>query len=410
MDEQLSVGAGGTVHGEFAVKVRFALTMLVFTFAACLIFGLLNCTEASAKEKKRKNKDTETQGPVFYPDLPAAPRVQFLATYNGEQDVKPKMGRLRRFAVGDEDDTRAVEKPYGVAIKDGKLYICDLGAGHVMVLGLDDQTSRRIGDRAPGKLIKPVNLAIDTDGTCYVADAGLRRVLVFDKEGQYLRAFGDPENLRPVDVAIHENKLYVCDRGGGVVLVLDKVSGEELGRVGSLGSGEAQFYMPTNLALDGEGNLFVTDTGNARILVFDAQGTYLRSYSSRGKAPGLVARPKGIAVDREGRVFVVDASFENIQIFDADGSLLLFFGVPGNEPGGLNLPAKIVVDYDNVDLFKDRVARGHKVEFLLLVTSQFGLNKVNVYGFLKQDESVVEADKEAAEAKESAAKAAAESN
>lgn len=386
MDEQLSAGGGAAIHRGFEAKRRFAITMLVFTFAACLILALLTCTEASAKKKKRKDKDTQTQAPVFYPGLPAAPRIQFLRTYNGEADVKPEIGRLRRFAVGDEDDTRSVEKPYGVAIKDGKLYICDLGAGHVMVLGLDDKSVRRIGERAPGKLSKPINMAIDTDGTCYVADAGLRRVLVFDKEGQYLRAFGDPEDLRPVDVAIHENELYICDRGGGVVLVLDKASGEELRRVGSLGSDEAQFFMPTNLALDGEGNLFVTDTGNARILMFDSQGTYLRSYSSRGLAPGLVARPKGIAVDREGNLFVVDASFENVQIFDPDGRLLLFFGGPGNGPGGINLPTKIVIDYDNVDLFKDRIAPGYEVEFLLLVTSQFGRNKVNVYGFLKTGE------------------------
>jgi DNA-binding beta-propeller fold protein YncE len=168
---------------------------------------------------------------------------------------------------------------------------------------------------------------------------------------------------------------------------LDKVTGEELRRFGSVGSEEGQLYMPTNLALDQEGNVYVTDTGNARILVFDNQGQYVRQISARGLAVGLLARPKGLAVDREGRVFVVDSAFENVQIFGPDGKLLLFFGLPGDGRGNINLPTQVVIDYDNVALFKDRFAPGHEVEYIVLVTSQFGRNKVNVYGFLKNDET-----------------------
>ena len=50
------------------------------------------------------------------------------------------------------------------------------------------------------------------------------------------------------------------------------------------------------------------------------------------------------------------------------------------------LPAKVVIDYDNVDLFADRVAPGYKVEYLVIVTSQFGANKVSVFGFLESTE------------------------
>jgi hypothetical protein len=60
---------------------------------------------------------------------------------------------------------------------------------------------------------------------------------------------------------------------------------------------------------------------------------------------------------------------------------LLFFGLPGNEPGMMNLPAQIVLDYDNVDLFQQYAVAGAKIEFLVLVTNQYGPNKVSVYGF-----------------------------
>jgi hypothetical protein len=48
--------------------------------------------------------------------------------------------------------------------------------------------------------------------------------------------------------------------------------------------------------------------------------------------------------------------------------------------------SEVEIDYDNLSLFADRVAPGPQVEFLILVTSQLGLNKVNVFGFLKQSE------------------------
>jgi hypothetical protein len=66
---------------------------------------------------------------------------------------------------------------------------------------------------------------------------------------------------------------------------------------------------------------------------------------------------------------------------------LLFFGGMGNEPGNLSLPAKVVIDYDHVDLFADRVAPGHEIEYLVIVTSQYGSRMVNVFGFLKQGRS-----------------------
>jgi hypothetical protein len=52
----------------------------------------------------------------------------------------------------------------------------------------------------------------------------------------------------------------------------------------------------------------------------------------------------------------------------------------------LNLPAKVVIDYDNVGLFADRIAPGDKVEYRVLVTSQYGANKVSVFGFLQPNE------------------------
>jgi DNA-binding beta-propeller fold protein YncE len=322
--------------------------------------------------------------PVFYPDLPEQPRIQHLATYTTLTDVTGGPGFFERLVVGETKDPEIV-KPYGIATHDEQIFVCDSKRAAVLILDLRARSVSMLGDRKPGRLQKPINIAVGADGTRYVTDIGRGRVMVYDAQNDYVTAFGNKDIWSPVDIALHEERIYVTDVQNGRVVVLDKESGKEVGRVGRKGSGEGELFFPTNLEVDADGNLYVSDTGNFRIVKFDPDGRVLRQYGSLGRNIGQLARPKGLAVDREGRVYVVDAAFENIQIFDPDGTLLLFFGSAGNMPGGLNLPAQVEIDYEHTHLFADRVAPGRVIEYLVLVSNQFGRNKVNVYGFLRSD-------------------------
>ena len=100
---------------------------------------------------------------------------------------------------------------------------------------------------------------------------------------------------------------------------------------------------------------------------------------------GHFARPKGIAVDREGRIYIVDAAFENVQTLNNDGTPLMFFGQPGDRRGNINLPTDIVIDYDNLEYFQRYAEPGFKLEYVVLVASQFGINKVVAFGFGKME-------------------------
>jgi sugar lactone lactonase YvrE len=342
-----------------------------------LVVCLVLCACASVP------KDSQQQEHIFYPPEPEQPRIQFLGTYSSDKDVLPELSAFQRFILG-EREIRSVVKPYGVAIHDGQLLICDVRLGVVEVFDLRNRTIDILGGERTGHLNKPINIAVDEDGTRYVADSTLGRLMVYGQNNKYVRAIGSPDLWEPTDAEIDGNYLYVTDRKNGQVVVVEKTSGEEVRRFASKGSGEGELYAPTNIAIDQQGQIYVADTGNFRVLKFDARGRQLEQIGTLGRMPGQFVRPKGVAVDREGRLYVVDAAFENIQIFDDQSRLLLFFGSPGNHPGGLNMPAKVVIDYDNVDIFADRVAPGYELEYLILVTSQFGLNKVNVYGFLKE--------------------------
>jgi DNA-binding beta-propeller fold protein YncE len=292
---------------------------------------------------------------------------------------------FRRLIVG-ERKARGLNKPYGVAIHNGQILVCDTMAGIVAIFDLAAQTVATLGSGPKGRLSKPVNIAVDEDGTRYVVDLELERVMVYDADNRYVRAIGDPEAWSPTDVSIIGKRLYVTDLKNGQIVLVEKTTGEELRRFGQIEAGKPGRFNPTNLAIGVDGSVYATDTLNTRVSKFDDQGQLLQTFGSLGRGLGQFVRPKGVAVDREDRVYVVDAASERVQIFNSDGELLLFFGGAGNRLGSLLLPAQVSIDYDNVDLFADRVAPGYKVEYLVIVTSQYGGNKVSVFGFLEPSE------------------------
>ncbi len=331
---------------------------------------------------------TKPPAPVtytFFPPAPDEPRVQFLTSFSAGVDLGGS-GSFVDFLTGRPASPDALIKPYGLAVKDGKIFVCDTVAGVVEVFDLVKKRARYFAPRGEGHLMMPINISVDADGTRYVADTGRGQVVVFDKDGNFLDAMGTKDEMKPCDVAIATDRLYVADLKGHAVRVYDKAARKLLFTIPrDPNAKEGKLFSPTNLALDPQGRLLVSDIGGFAVQVYDLDGKYLRMIGQQGLAPGSFSRPKGVAVDHNGLAYVVDAATQVVQIFDAEGRLLLFFGQPGaSTRGELCLPAVVKVDYDNVGLFQKYVAPGHQCEYLILTTSQFGPHKVNVYGFLKK--------------------------
>jgi len=319
---------------------------------------------------------------VFYPSAPAKPRLQFLTSLSGEDDLRPRRSGFLTFLLGPPPPPMPIIKPYGVTLADDRIYVCDTGTGTIDVMDLRERAFTRFASSGEGKLLVPINLAVDRDGTRYVADSGRNRVLIYDAQGTYL-GFLDPGTaMKPTDVAVTSNRVYVADLAEHHVRVYDRQDRRLLLTIPPEGTdGPARLFSPTNLDVGPRGELFVADTGAFQVQQYTAEGRHLRSYGRHGDKPGEFARPKGVAVDREGRVYVVDAAMQVIQVFDAEGQLLLYFGEPNASRVALNLPAGIAIDYDHVDLFREYVARDFEVEYLVLAVNQYGKRKVNVYGF-----------------------------
>jgi len=167
----------------------------------------------------------------------------------------------------------------------------------------------------------------------------------------------------------------------GLVKVFDLTTGDMLKVIGDKGEPSERIDRPTNLAFDAEGYLYVTDAGRFQVVKFDRDGHFKIAFGKPGDTPGHFARPKGIALDREGRLYAVDASFNNVQIFNHEGRPLMFFGGSGDKPGSFLLPAKVVLDYDNLPYFQKYALPNFQIEYVILVTSQFGPRLVNVLAY-----------------------------
>ncbi len=361
--------AGKMWMNKFLTKIFLVLFLLVI---------LWGCATAPTKR--------EVRPAAFYPPLPNPPRIQYLASFSSASDLGVSRSKFAEFVAGkDPKEKIAVNKPYGVAISDGKIFVTDTRGPGYAVFDLKNKKLKGISGSGSGRMKLPTNITIDKDGTKYVADTGLSQVLAFDKDDNFIRAYGVKDQFRPGDVAVSGNRLYVSDLKNHEIQVLDKLSGKLLFKFGKAGKKEGDLYYPTNMAISPDDHLYISETGNFRIQKFTLDGKPVRIYGEVGDKPGQLARPKGIAVDREGNIYIVDAAFENIQIFDQEGRLLLFFGQPGGNPEDINLPTTIVIDYENAALFQQYADPKFKLEYVILIASQFGRSKVNVFGFGKME-------------------------
>jgi DNA-binding beta-propeller fold protein YncE len=345
----------------------------------------------------------EVQKPaaVYYPDPPDLPRIQFLRSFTGARDIEAPKSAFETFVTGELESKKRLDKPYGIAVHKGKIYVCDTNQT-VLVFDLENRKYGPLqGAQGMGKLLQPFNISIDGDGNKYVADTVRKQVVVFDRNDFYFKAFGLPEAWKPVDAVAYGDRLYVADIENGAVVVLDKETGSVVKRFGQQGEPEERLHLPTNLAFDKEGTLYVSDAGKFRIFKFDRDGHFRGAVGRHGSEPGAFARPRGVALDGENRLYAVDAAFENVQIFTADGQLLLFFGKASRGPGGFYLPARVAIDYEHGKYFQEYVEQDFEVEYLFFVTNQFGDRMVNVYAYGKQrgrkypkDEEIIETLKE----------------
>ncbi len=184
------------------------------------------------------------------------------------------------------------------------------------------------------KLQRPIGVMIDGDDV-YVPDSTGRQVLVFSQAGRFKRSFGASQTVIPLNIAKNpkSNELYVTDRRQRTIFRYD-LSGKYLGeflpnlppdQLPTFKTGGVQ-WAPVALAFAADGTLYVTEILNGhRMLIFGPDGKFKKSVGNLGQVedaklrPGLFQFPNGITLHK-GLVYVTDSNNRRVQIFDKDGT------------------------------------------------------------------------------------------
>lgn len=167
---------------------------------------------------------------------------------------------------------------------------------------------------------KPYDIKAMRDGFAIVNDSG--NVMLFNSSGALTKQIPVSNSVSAVAVDGNDN-LYVIDGGSQTAMIKKYALNpqtnayEKVLFFGTQGRGASQFTNPTDLAVDGHnGDLYVVDSGNNRVVRFSSEGTYLSEFGGMGSAPSQFNHPTGIVLDKEGFVYVSDTNNNRVQKFN----------------------------------------------------------------------------------------------
>jgi DNA-binding beta-propeller fold protein YncE len=342
--------------------------MLKIACSLVLVLSLVSCA-TTGTTKKSTTVEEDPYKSYVWPPPPDEARVRLVEIIRGRPDAEEK-GKLGKALFGATPQGRYdwLVKPFAVDYDpEGRLLVTDTVLG---VLFRFDKTERLMdvfGTSGSVRLDTPLGLCVGADGTIYVADAGLGKVVAYNSEGRVTSVFGRRGELsNPTDAVLSPDgsRLYVADSKNHRIVIYDAKTAEMLSSFGKRGMGDNEFNFPTSLTFGPEGNLFVVDQINSRVVVFTEEGSYLDQFGTLGVGYGSFVRPKDIAVDPFGLIYVSDAAFNNLQIFDIDFALLTFVGSGGTGPGQFNIAAGIAVRDDRFAVVDQLNRRVQIFEFL----------------------------------------------
>jgi hypothetical protein len=235
---------------------------------------------------------------------------------------------------------------------------------------------------------------VEAWGSARYAPGSNHRLQIFNPDGSYYGGFGgygsgNYQFIAPHGIAIDQaGKVYIADRDNHRVQIYNSQLAyvATLGQTGVPGSDNSHFNYPFDVAVDRNGTIYVADEGNDRIQVFDSNLQYVRTIGGGGTGSDFGHfdgwGPHHLAVDSQGRLYVVDTGNHRVQVFDnfANGNAYLttIGGAWGTEPGRFSNILGIAIGPDD-SVYTSEIHNNHRIQ--KFAPGVPGWKQVNINGF-----------------------------
>ncbi len=228
--------------------------------------------------------------------------------------------------IADGNNLRVLKCPYAGA--------CSLFAGVTGVAGSDN-----------AHYLWPTDVAVDSSGNVYVSDWDNQRVQKYNSTGRYLRTLGATRQPYALDrqrlntpwgvAAAPDGGVYVTENRGFRLLKLAADGSQQwvVGQAGIYGADNAHLGswwagLEGNPAVDAAGRIYVADTGNNRVQIFNPDGSYYATLGGEGDGNGEFHCPVGVAISPvNGDIVVTDQCNQRVQVFDSSRAYKATIGV-----------------------------------------------------------------------------------
>lgn len=272
--------------------------------------------------------------------------------------------------LGVATETEATTPPFGIINplpapgqtgKQEKIFVANTGKGLIQIYDYQGNLLKSFAvsrNKKKNTLVPsyPIDLSLNAQENIYVA-TNSPYLSVFNNKGKFLHRLPRSKSkakgtflTRPIGTYLARNRVYVIDGMEHKVKVFD-LSGKLILQFGEMGDKPGQFKYPDSIVVDEQGKMYVTDSGNARLQIFNQRGRLLSVIGSSSQAPFVL--PRGLAIDPWQRIHVVDTFAQQVHVLDRQGRYLFSYGSGrrGSADGEFDFPNGIAIDQKTGRIF-----------------------------------------------------------